>query len=143
MPLGTPQDVAIFLGKHSEYNTTIPKTLFIDLDGTILRHTHVYSELDANKAKLLPGVQKKMNEWDSLGHKIILVSARKESARKITEQCLERLGIPYDFLLLGITGGERYLINDKLKLQSKDRAVALNLITDSDFNKVEWEKIGL
>lgn len=141
--LGTPEDIQIFLSKTFEFNQNKPKTIFCDLDGTILKHVHKYSDINSQEATLLEGVIGKFNEWDSIGHKIILTSARKESARDVTEFHLQKLGIPYDYLLMGITSGVRVLINDKLNQSSFDRSIAINVITDSGFQTVSWEKYGL
>ena len=53
-----------------------------------------------------------MLEWDRKGYNIILISGRRESMRKVTEAQLNEAGIVYDQLILGVGGGERYLIND-------------------------------
>ena len=92
---------------------------------------------------MLEGVVEKFNEWDSHGHKIILCTARKESARKMTEDSLKRLGICWDVLLMGLTSGVRVLINDKINDNIQDRAIGVNLITNSGFKKVDWRKINL
>lgn len=143
IPLGTPEDVATFVGRSKEYHTDKPRTLFVDIDGTIFRHNHVISETYANEPILLPGVLKKFNEWDSQGHKIILVTARKESTRAITEKHLQSLGLAYDQLIMGVTSGPRIVINDKLKFSDQDRAVGINVITDQGFNSINWDNYNL
>ena len=80
---------------------------------------------------------------DSNGFRIILISARKESSREMTEKHVQSLGLPYDQLILGVNNGSRYLINDKLSFDDPDRAVSINLITDSGFESVDWEGFGL
>jgi hypothetical protein len=40
---------------------------------------------------------------------------------------------------MGIGGGERILINDKLNADSPNRATAINVITDQGFKGVEWK----
>lgn len=142
IPVGTPDDLNLYLGKKREYNKNKPKTILCDLDGTILKHAHKYSQLKFDP-KVLNGVKEKFDEWDSIGHKIILMTGRKESARKLTEQILEDFGIPYDILLMGVGNGERILINDKLSENSFDRALAVNVITDVNFDKNNWKKYGL
>ena len=92
---------------------------------------------------ILSGVLKKINEWDSQGHKIVLCTARKESARKMTEEHLNSLGLCWDILLMGMTSGKRVLINDKLNPQDKDRANAVNIITDAGFVSIDWSKYDL
>jgi len=91
-----------------------PKTIFIDIDGTILEHPGIRTDATKTYAQteILPGVIDKFNEWDKKGYKIILVTGRRESDRYITEKQLEYYGIFYDQLIMGITGGERVLIND-------------------------------
>jgi len=141
--LGTPQDIEIYLAKIKEYYAEKPKTIFCDIDGTIIKHAHRFSHIGIDDAKILPGVIDKFNEWDSKGHTIILTTARKESARQLTEMQLSNLGLCWDYLIMGVTSGERILINDKLKKEDQDRSIAINVITDFGFNGIEWENVGL
>ena len=143
VPLGTPEDVARYVGKVKEFKTAKPKTLFIDIDGTILKHQHTISDVYANDAEVLPSVVAKINEWDSHGHRIILVTARKESTREITEQQLRKFGIAWDQLVMGVGGGTRVLINDKLNKNDMDRAVGVNVVTDQGFGTISWEDYDL
>jgi NDP-sugar pyrophosphorylase family protein len=143
IPLGTPEDVNRYLGKISEFHSRKPHTIFCDIDGTILKHAHSISDVMTGTAQLLPAVQQKINQWDSQGHRIIFVTARKESARAITEQQLAELGLAWDQLIMGCTSGTRYLINDKLSMTDSDRAVSVNLQTDTGFEHLDWSKLGL
>lgn len=131
------------VGKQNEFYRDKPKTIFCDLDGTILKHAHVFSDLNKIDPQLNPGVIEKLNEWDSVGHTIILVTARKESAREMTEAHLKSLGVMWDHLIMGVTSGNRILINDKLKSDDLDRAIGVNVITDNGFNDVDWGVLGL
>lgn len=144
IPLGTPEDVNKYLGKIKEFYTSKPKTIFCDLDGTVFKHAHMISDvLTAGDQELLPGVREKFNSWDSQGHTIILVTARKESTRAFTENMLQQLGIAYDCLIMGVTSGDRVLINDKLNEDDADRAIAVNVITDKGMDCIDWEALGL
>jgi len=143
IPLGTPEDVNRYLGKVKEFYSLKPKTIFCDIDGTLLAHAHTISNVLTGSAQALPGVIDKINQWDSQGHRVILVTARKESTRAVTESQLTGLGIAWDQLIMGVTSGERYLINDKLEPDDRDRAVAVNVITDGGFESVDWENMGL
>lgn len=143
IPLGTPEDISIYNGKIKEYYTEKPKTIFCDIDGTILKHSHKFSDLLSTDPQVLDGVLNKFNEWDSKGYKVILTTARKESARAMTEKHLSDLGLSWDVLLMGMTSGTRVLINDKLMLEDSDRAIAVNVITDLGFNTIEWSRLGL
>jgi uncharacterized HAD superfamily protein len=89
------------------------KTLFIDIDGTLVRHKGNLSNVYLEEPELLPGVIDKLNKWNADGHKIILTTGRPESMRKITNEQLEKFGIFYDQLIMGLTRGERIVINDK------------------------------
>lgn len=141
--LGTPYDLKIYQGKLKEFYTEKPRTIFCDLDGTVLKHLHRFSELIDNTPKVLPGVIEKINQWDSLGHKIIFVTARKESARVMTESHLRQLGLCWDQLIMGVTSGPRILINDKLNKNNPNRALSVNVITDGGFELTNWDEFGL
>jgi len=91
---------------------TRPKTLFIDIDGTLLFHYGMGIKQAIMPLKVLPGVIEKLDEWDRKNYKIVLITGRKESTRQITENQLQYLGITYDYLVMGIGGGKRVLIND-------------------------------
>jgi hypothetical protein len=74
----------------------------------------------------LPGTVKKLSEWDSKGYNIVLITGRRESMRRATEEQLARLGVFYDQLIMGIGGGDRILINDN-KPDGRETAFAINL----------------
>ena len=143
VPLGTPEDVAKYIGKVKEFHTDRPKTLFIDIDGTILKHMHTISDVYQEPAEILPGVVEKLNMWDSQGHTIVFVTARKESTREITEAQLRQFGLAWNQLVMGVGGGRRILINDKLNRDDPDRAIAVNVVTNAGFNFTSWEDYDL
>lgn len=92
----------------------IPNTIFIDIDGTLLKHygADIAVAMREGKAEILPGVKEKFEEWYLKGYNIILTTGRRESMRAITVEQLSRFGIIYDILIMGIGGGSRYIIND-------------------------------
>ena len=143
IPLGTPEDISIYVGKLKEFYTDKPKTIFCDIDGTIIKHCHKFSDLHKIHPEVLSGVNSKFDEWDSKGYSIILTTARKESAREMTEQHLKSLGLCWDQLVMGVSSGVRFIINDKLKDDDKDRAIAINLTTDSGFETFDWSEYNL
>lgn len=143
IPLGTPYDVSIYQGKIKEFYTEKPKTIFCDIDGTIMKHVHRFSDVCFEESQILPGVLDKFNEWDSQGHKIILCTARKESARQRTEEQLRKLGLCWDTLIMGVTSGNRVIINDKLNTSDANRAVSVNVITNSGFEVIDWKNYNL
>lgn len=90
-----------------------PKTIFCDIDGTLVKHNKPHVCANENtELELLPNVLEKLTEWDSKGYHIILVTGRKEGMREVTESQLKKLGIFYDKLIMGVGGGVRIIIND-------------------------------
>jgi hydroxymethylpyrimidine pyrophosphatase-like HAD family hydrolase len=94
-------------------NYTKPKTIFCDIDGTLVKHypPDINSVPDF-ELTLLPGTLETFREWDRKGYNIILVTGRRESMRHSTEKQLKKIGIFYDQLIMGIGGGQRVIIND-------------------------------
>ena len=92
----------------------LPKIIFLDIDGTIIRHQGGSStSLIDQKPELLPGVREKLDEWEMNGYQIKITTGRKESLRKFTQKQLLKFGITYDHLIMGLGRGERVVINDK------------------------------
>lgn len=112
------------------------KTLFIDIDGTILKHQGTFSEISLQDPTLLANARERMNEWCSKEYKIILTTARRESMRKTTELHLRQLGIPYDQLVMGLSKGNRIVINDR-RPNGKDTAFAINIDRDYGLGDIE------
>jgi hydroxymethylpyrimidine pyrophosphatase-like HAD family hydrolase len=104
-----------------------PKTIFLDIDGTLIEHTEEITEQLTAKPNLLVGTLETLTEWDRKGYNIILTTGRRESARKVTEQQLCDLGIFYDQLIMGLGGGIRVVVNDRKKNKTHDTAIAINL----------------
>ncbi len=106
---------------------TRPKTILCDIDGTLVKHEIPTKKTSPNKQlELLPGTVEKLSEWDAKGYNVILITGRRESMRKATEEQLARLGVFYDQLIMGIGGGDRILINDN-KPDGRETAFAINL----------------
>ncbi len=114
-----------------------PKTIFLDIDGTLIEHTEEITEQLLSKPKLLDGTLETMTEWDRKGYNIILTTGRRESARKITEKQLSELGIFYDQLIMGLGGGVRVLVNDRKKNKTHDTAIAINFDRNEGIKKLK------
>lgn len=106
---------------------TRPKTIIIDIDGTIIHHFGSLSKQIDNNPKILDGVKETFDEWDRKGYRIVLLTGRKEGMRRVTEQQLHSCGIFYDQLVMGVGGGPRYLINDLKPGSTQEMAVGINL----------------
>ena len=95
------------------YMNERPKTIFLDIDGTILYHYGTLQEQLLESPKMLPGVKEKLHEWDRKGYYIVLTTGRRECSRKQTKKQLADLGIFYNQLIMDITGGTRVIVNDR------------------------------
>jgi hypothetical protein len=113
-----------------------PKTIFCDIDGTLVTHSlPTDSSKPSFKMELLPGTIEKLTEWDKKGYYIILITGRKQSLRKMTERQLAEAGIFYDKLLMGIGSGERIMIND-MKPDGTKTATSINVSRNSGINDI-------
>ena len=103
------------------------KTIFCDLDGTLVKHCgNPCLVADPNhKLEVLPGTHDKLREWDLKGYNIIITTGRKRSCRDATEKQLQRAGIFYDDLIMGFGGAVRYLINDTKPNSDEPTAFAI------------------
>lgn len=113
------------------------KTIFLDIDGTILHHHGLTGQQSKLDPILLPGVINKLNEWEEKGYKIILVTGRRKSERKQTKKQLRKSGIRYDKLIMGIGRGDRVLINDMKSNSNDNTAIAINLIRNNGISDIE------
>lgn len=105
--------------------STLPKTWFFDLDGTIVKHNGYKND---GKDTLLPGVKEylaKLPEED----RIVLVTSRTKNYRELTLQFLNDNNIRYDEILFNLPLGERIVVNDR-KPSGLDMAVAVNINRD-------------
>jgi len=104
-----------------------PKTIFCDIDGTLWTHQgDLFSQGKGNNT-LLPFATEAITEWERRGYTIILVTGRKESMRRVTEAELQRLGIVYDQLIMGLGGGDRIIVNDRKYGSSRNTCFAVNV----------------
>jgi len=92
--------------------------------------------------ELLPGVLERMRLWETQGHKIVLMTGRRESVRERTESELRRLGVPFDILLMGHADSGRILIND-ISPHQGTKCHAIPVMRDGDWNNVNWSVTGL
>ena len=105
-----------------------PKTIFCDLDGTLVKHSNPVEVQNPNlELKVLPGTHDRLREWDSKGYYKIITTGRKKTAREATKKQLSRAGILYDELIMGFGGGDRIMINDRKPDSKKDTVFAINI----------------
>ncbi|MDP6586285.1 MAG: HAD hydrolase family protein, partial [Anaerolineales bacterium] len=78
------------------------KTIICDIDGTLTKYMGGgHKAIMDQDHEILPGVIDHIRHWERQGHRIILITGRRESVRERTESELRRLGIPFDILLMG------------------------------------------
>jgi hydroxymethylpyrimidine pyrophosphatase-like HAD family hydrolase len=118
-------------------NTAAPKTIFCDIDGTLLLHKGDIVKNIIEEPVLLQNVIDTIKQWEKLNYKIILTTGRKECTRKQTEQQLFKFGIVYDMLIMGITNGDRIIINDKKPRGIRNTCYAINLVRNTGFENVD------
>ena len=115
-------------------------TYIVDIDGTILPHMHDLSNIlieareEINDA--LPGVVKVFDKWKNESAFIILLTARPESMRKLTEKQIINAALFFDQLVMGVGNGPRYLIND-VKPCGMVTAHAVNVERNKGFENVK------
>ena len=114
------------------------KTIFCDIDGTLIHHHGDLFKQIMLDAVLLEGTKEKIVEWDRQGYNIILVTGRKESTRFITEKQLQGAGIFYDKLIMGLGGGPRILVNDLKPDSDEPTATAINIERNKGLKNVKF-----
>ena len=102
------------------------KTIFCDIDGTLCVHHEDIVRQHSEELQLLPETIEVLKEWEKNGHRVILVTGRKESHREQLEQHLRNAGIFWDGLVMGLSNGPRVIIND-VKVGGEDRALGYNV----------------
>ena len=117
-----------------------PKTIVVDVDGVIFKQIGKWPDIDLidPKKDLLPGVREKFLEWEMKGCRIILMTGRADNYKSLTEEQLEKAGIPYHQLITSAGMGQRVLINN-LKPEEADvpTAVAVNVDVDRGFEDLD------
>jgi len=113
------------------------KTLFLDIDGTLIYHYGIPNKQTKLHPIMLPGVEEKLIKWEAEGHKIILMTGRRESERDITIKQLSDLGIVYDMLIMGINPGKRIIINDLKPESDEPTALAFCVKRNEGLKNIE------
>lgn len=113
-----------------------PKTVFCDIDGTLLPHTgNIIENLTGTVP--LEKVRETILQWDKNNYTIVLTTGRKECTRAKTCQQLMESGIVFDHLLMGLPNGPRILINDRKTKGIENTAYAVNLVRNQGFEHLD------
>jgi len=116
-------------------------TYFVDVDGVLFKHKGEgpCAQWEPHTTELLPGAREQFNKWEMAGAHIVLVTARKESLRVELEDELRRHGLFWDQLIMGITSGERVIIND-VKPDGQDTCRAITIPRNVGLMAVQLEE---
>lgn len=115
-------------------------TYIVDIDGTIITHlfdlSHILDMARGNTIQALPGVREVFDRWKNESAFIVLLTARPESMREVTEKQISEAGLFFDQLVMGAGNGPRTLIND-LKPNGMVTAYAINVERNKGFAGIE------
>jgi len=113
------------------------KTIFCDIDGTLLFHHNDIIKNFKDEPKILSNVASNIKQWEKLNYKIILTTGRKECQRKRTEDQLLDMNIIYDILIMNLPNGDRILINDKKLNGVRNTAYAINVVRNKGLDNID------
>lgn len=105
-----------------------PTTYLLDVDGCVVEHMNKGSsrQWDLAFMLILPNVVDWFDAREKEGAKIVLVTARPESLRGELEAWLREYGLYWHALVMGVTGGDRILINDEGKYRNEAITIPRN-----------------
>lgn len=119
-------------------------TLFVDLDGTLVKNSAQYAapfwgETDG----IQPNVDAINHLYDSGKVQIIITTSRKEETKEVTFKQLERVGIKYHKVIFDLSHGRRIVINDYAPSNPFKSCDAINIKRNSpDLKEMLEESIG-
>jgi hypothetical protein len=113
-------------------------TFFVDIDGTIVQYRK-FNELETAVLTPIQDVIDTLNKYYDEGAYIVITSARPIEFELFTKQELEKIGIKYHQLVMGIGRGTRVVLNDKdPENPESPRALGINLNRDKG-----WEELNI
>ena len=112
-------------------------TFFVDIDGTIVKYRK-FNELSTAILTPIQDVIDFINKSYDEGSHIVITTARPQSFELMTKQELDKLGVKYHQMIMGIGRGTRVVLNDKdPDAPDIPRAWGINFIRDQGFKDVE------
>ena len=108
-------------------------TLFVDLDGTLVRNSSQYGEPRWGDSTGLEGNLAAVNAlFDSGKVQVIVTTSRTDEFRPATEAQLARVGLRYHQIIFGLLHGRRVVINDYAATNPYKSCEAINLKRNTD-----------
>jgi len=115
-----------------KYKNTF-KTLFVDIDGTIVKNSSSYLKPYIGETDALIENVNYLKELISTNRiELILTTSRPEEYRDITKKQLFELGLKYRELIMGLQHSKRIIINDFSNTNPYKSCEAINIPRNSD-----------
>jgi hypothetical protein len=112
-------------------------TFFVDIDGTIVKYRK-FSELSTAVLTPIQDVIDFLNKSYDEGAHIVITTARPPQYELFTKQELEKLGVKYHQMIMGIGRGTRVVLNDKdPEMPELPRAWGINFTRDKGLQDIE------
>ena len=112
-------------------------TFFVDIDGTIVKYRK-FSELSTSVLTPIQDVIDYLNKSYDEGAHIVITTARPPQYELFTKQELEKLGVKYHQMIMGIGRGTRVVLNDKdPEMPELPRAWGINFTRDKGLQDIE------
>jgi ribonucleotide monophosphatase NagD (HAD superfamily) len=112
-------------------------TFFVDIDGTIVKYRK-FSELSTAVLTPIQDVIDFLNKSYDEGAHIVITTARPPQYELFTKQELEKLGVKYHQMIMGIGRGTRVVLNDKdPEMPDLPRAWGINFTRDKGLQDIE------
>ncbi|MBI5594551.1 MAG: hypothetical protein HY928_00530 [Elusimicrobia bacterium] len=106
-------------------------TLFVDLDGTIVKSSAYFFPPYWGGTPAIPGAVEALNKLHDSGRvQVIVTTSRRPDARKATEAQLKRIGLRCDRVVYGLQHSKRVVINDFAPTNPYRSAAAVNIPRD-------------
>ena len=120
-------------------------TLFVDIDGTLVKNSSShFPPYIGNTDPLTENINIIKRLFKSGKFQIILTTARPEKYREVTLTQMEKEGIPFDKLIMGLYHSKRIIINDYSKSNPFKSCDSINLRRDSgELGEMLKESLGI
>jgi ribonucleotide monophosphatase NagD (HAD superfamily) len=101
-------------------------TYFVDIDGVVFKHKNA-GALNQwfDMGEPIMGTIATLSRLEAEGVIIVLVTARPNWMRQVLQQALYRHHVVHHHLLMGVTSGLRYIVNDR-KADGSLSCIAIN-----------------
>jgi len=116
----------------NEYKKTF-KTIFIDLDGTLVTNTSAFlPPYIGESSPLMENINLIKTLYNNKRSKIIITTSRPEIFRAKTLEELNNFDIPFDNLIMGLPHSQRIIVNDYAPSNPYPTAIAININRNND-----------